>query len=101
MVLINPLEVLACLSGMRSSIFAGLFNKNRSYGRLPRLNRSLFLRLFSIRLMKQLNKSCKNRTDIIEEQWQEFCAALDAQPGRIPALYELMNTPGVFEKETE
>ena len=36
---------------------------------------------------------------LTEEQWKEFCAALDATPKRLPALHKLMNTPGVFEKE--
>ena len=34
-----------------------------------------------------------------EDQWKEFCAALDAPPKRIPALHKLMNTPSVFETE--
>lgn len=39
--------------------------------------------------------------NLSEQQWNEFCAALDAPPKRIPALHKLMNTPSVFEKETE
>lgn len=38
---------------------------------------------------------------LTEQQWNEFCAALDAPPKRIPALHRLMNTPSVFEKEAE
>jgi uncharacterized protein (DUF1778 family) len=38
---------------------------------------------------------------LTEEQWKEFCAALDAPPARIPALHKLMNKPSVFEKAAE
>lgn len=36
---------------------------------------------------------------LTEEQWKEFCAALDAPPKPNPALRKLMNTPSVFEKD--
>ena len=35
---------------------------------------------------------------LTEEQWHEFCAALDASPKANPALRKLMNTPSIFEK---
>ena len=38
---------------------------------------------------------------LTEQQWNEFCAALDAPPTRNPALHKLMNSPSVLERESE
>jgi uncharacterized protein (DUF1778 family) len=46
-----------------------------------------------------LNDQGHYHFSLTEQQWKEFCAALDAPPKRIPALHKLMNTPSVFEKE--
>lgn len=46
-----------------------------------------------------LQEHDRYRFSLTEQQWKEFCAALDAAPKRLPALHKLLNTPSVFEKE--
>lgn len=46
-----------------------------------------------------LQKQDRYHFSMTEQEWKEFCEALDAPPQRIPALHKLMNTPSVFEKE--
>ena len=48
---------------------------------------------------KVLHDQDRFHFSLTDQEWKEFCAALDAPPKRIPALHKLMNTPSVFEKE--
>lgn len=39
--------------------------------------------------------------ELNEEQWNAFCAALDAPPKEIPQLRKLLEKPSVFRKQTD